>query len=71
MLYVKIVFYSYKGIQMTDKLTMKNCMERLMIKQDDIVDSFIISWCKRNQVKGLYLFDKGFKKKELVLLPIT
>lgn len=61
---------SFRGIRMTNKHLMLECLKLVGEGETDIVDAWIIAWCRDQKLTGVYSFDKGFKKRGLELLPM-
>ena len=58
---------SFRGIQMTHKPIMLDCLQRHQEHGGDLVDTWLVAWCNHHKVTGVYSFDAGLKKQGLEL----
>ncbi|HMP71876.1 MAG TPA: hypothetical protein PKE55_01300 [Kiritimatiellia bacterium] len=61
---------SFRGIQMTQKHLMLDCLDRMQSGADDLVDAWLAAWCHDQKRVGVYSFDVGLKKQGLELLAV-
>lgn len=61
---------SFRGIQMTNKHLMLDCLRRIENRADDLVDAWLAAWAHDQKNTEIYSFDTGLKKYGLKLLPV-
>lgn len=61
---------SFRGIQMSQKHVMLDCLMRMRSDADDLVDAWLAAWCHDRKTTGVYSFDAGLKQHGLKPLPV-
>lgn len=61
---------SFKGIIISEKSIVQECLQLLQKSKIDIVDAWLIAYAHAKKMNALYSYDKGFLKNGLQLLPI-
>lgn len=60
----------FRGIDMSDKQTMRTCLRLLCRKNLDLVDAWLIAVSKHKGMEGVYSFDSDLRKNGLQLLNV-
>lgn len=61
---------AFRGISMTEKHIALACLKQLQEGTTDLVDAWLIAWCKDKGSEGVYSFDTDLRKAGLKRLPV-
>jgi predicted nucleic-acid-binding protein len=61
---------AFRGINMSDKHIVLDCLKQLQEGSTDLVDAWLVAWCKYNECDGIFTFDSDIQKAGLKMLPV-
>jgi predicted nucleic acid-binding protein len=61
---------SFRGLRVPEKPVLRMCLDTLSRRSVDLVDAYLAALCASRHLRGVYSFDRNFRKLDTELLSI-